>query len=54
MEDVVRRLERLQRRETEEEEQSKMYNKKKQDFWDAQYLRHHKHLARQKVSYEAL
>ena len=53
MEDVVRRLERLQRGETEEQEQSKIYTKKKQDLWDAQYLRHHKHLASQKGSYEA-
>ena len=53
MEDVVRRLERLQRGETEEEDQCKMYNKKKQDLWDAQYLRHHKHIASQKGSYEA-
>ena len=54
MEDVVRRLERLQRGEKEEEEeQSQMYTKKKQDLWDTQYLRYHKHIASQKGSYEA-
>ena len=30
-----------------------MYNKKKQGLWDAQYLRHHKHIASQKGSYDA-
>ena len=52
MEDMVLRLERLQRGETEEEEKSKMYTKKKQDLWDAQYLKLHKHLASQKSMYE--
>ena len=50
MEDVVRCLERLQQGETEEEEQSRMFAKKKQELWDNQY---HKHIASQKGSYEA-
>ena len=53
MEDVVRRLERLQRGETEDEENSMMYSKRKQDLWDAQYLRHHENLAGMKGAYKA-
>ena len=53
MEDVVRHLERLQRGETEEEEQSRWFTKKKQQLWDNQYLKHHKLIASQKGSYEA-
>ena len=41
MEDVVRRLERLQRTGSEEEEQpTKMLTKRKQEIWDNQYLIH--------------
>ena len=54
MEDVVRRLERLQRNESEEEEQpAKMLTKRKQEIWDNQYLIHHGRLTENKGSYEA-
>ena len=38
MEDVVRRQERLQKNESEEEETSKLLTKRKQEIWDEQYL----------------
>ena len=38
MEDIVRRLERLQRNESEEEEKYKWLTKRKQEIWDEQYL----------------
>ena len=53
MEDVVRRLERLQKNESEEEEKSKWLTKRKQEIWDEQYLQHHKHLESRKGCYEA-
>ena len=53
MEDVVRRLERLQKNESEEEEKSKWLTKRKQEIWDEQYLQHHKHLRSRKGRYEA-
>ena len=53
MEDVVRRLERLQNNESEEEEKSKWLTKRKQEIWDQQYLQHHKHLESRKGRYEA-
>ena len=48
MEDVVRRLERLQKNESEEEEKSKWLTKRKQENWDEQYLQHHKYLESRK------
>ena len=45
MEDVVRRLERMQRGETEEEEKTRWLTKRKQQIWDNQYLKHHGHIA---------
>ena len=53
MEDVVRRLERLQRGETEEEEKSGWLTRRKQQIWEDQYLRHHGHITSQKVRYKA-
>ena len=54
MEDVVRRLERLQRNESEEEEQpTQMLTKRKQEIWDNQYLIHHGRLTENKGPYEA-
>ena len=41
MEDVVRRLERLQRNESEEEQSAKLLTKRKQEIWDNQYLIHY-------------
>ena len=44
----------MQRGETEEEENTRWLTKKKQQLWDDQYLKHHKHIASQKVvSYKA-
>ena len=40
MEDVVCRLKRLQRSDTEEEEKSRWFTIKKQQLWDDQYLKH--------------
>ena len=54
MEDVVRRLERLQKNESEEEEKSKMLTRRKQEIWDEQYPNHHKHLESRKGHYEAV
>ena len=54
MEDVVRRLERLQKNESKEEHTSKLLTKRKQEIWDDQYLRHHKHLEDRKGRYEAV
>ena len=45
MEDVVRRLERLQRGEKEEEEKSRWMTRRKQQIWDDQYQKHPKNLA---------
>ena len=53
MEDVVRRLEKLKKNESEEEETTKLLTKRKQEIWDEQYLRHHKHLESRKGRYEA-
>ena len=53
MEDVVRRLERLQRGETEEEEKSRWMTRRKQQIWDDQYQKHHGNLADLKGRYEA-
>ena len=53
MEDVVRRLKRLQKNESEEEEKSKILTRRKQEIWDEQYLNHHKHLESRKGHYEA-
>ena len=42
MEDVVRRLERLQRTGSEDEEvKTQLLTKRKQEIWDNQYLIHH-------------
>ena len=51
MEDVVRRLERLQRGEEDDNEEGDKYIKQKQDLWDAQYLRHLDNLLRNKADY---
>ena len=48
MEDVVRRLERLQKDESEEEHASKLLTKRKQEIWDNQYLIHYGHLEERK------
>ena len=53
MEDVVRRLERLQKNVSEEDEKSKLLTRRKQEIWDEQYLNHHKHLENRKGHYEA-
>ena len=54
MEDVVRRLEKLQRSEPEEEERpAKRLTKRKQEIWDNQFLIHHGRLAEDKGSYKA-
>ena len=54
MEDVVRRLEKLQRNESEEEERpAKRLTKRKQEIWDNQFLIHHGRLSEDKGSYEA-
>ena len=53
MEEVVRRLERMQRDETEEEEKSRWLTRRKQQIWDEQYRKHHGHITSQKGSHEA-
>ena len=53
MEDVVRRLERLQRGESEEEEKSWWLTRRKQQIWDEQYQQHHGSLKNLKGHYEA-
>ena len=54
MEDVVRRLERLQRTGSEDEDpEIHLLTKRKQQIWDNQYLIHHGKLAENKGSYEA-
>ena len=53
MEDVVRRLERLQKDESEEEYASKLLTKRKQEIWDNQYLIHYGQLQERKGRYEA-
>ena len=54
MEDVVRRLEKLQRSEPEEEERpARRLIKRRQEIWDNQFLIHHGRLAEVKGSYEA-
>ena len=53
MEDVVRRLERLQRNESEEEQSAKLLTKRKQEIWDNQYLIHYGQLQEKKGTYEA-
>ena len=52
MKDVVRRLERLQRGESEEEEKSRWLTRRKQEIWDEQYLQHHSYLKNLKRHYE--
>ena len=52
MEDVVRRLKRLQKNESEEEEKSKWLTRRKQKIWDEQYLQHHKHLEKGAAAYQ--
>ena len=51
MEDVVRRLERLQRGESEEEEKSRWLTRRKQQIWNEQYQQHHENLADLKGGY---
>ena len=53
MEDVMHRLERLQRGETEEEEKSRWMTRRKQQIWDDQYQKQHDNLASHKGRYEA-
>ena len=53
MEDIVRRLERLQQGKSEEEERSRWLNRRKQQIWDDQYQQHHDNLAENKGRYEA-
>ena len=53
MEDIVRRLERLQKDESEEEHASKLLTKRKQEIWDNQYLIHYGQLQERKGRYEA-
>ena len=54
MEDVVRRLERLQRTGSEDEDpEIYLLTKRKQQIWDNQYLIHHGQLTDKKGSYEA-
>ena len=53
MEDVVRRLERLQKDESEEDYTSKLLTKRKQEIWDNQYLIHYGRLQERKGRYEA-
>ena len=53
IEDVVRRLERLQRGESEEEEKSRWLTRRKQQIWEEQYQQHHGNLADLKGHYEA-
>ena len=53
MEDVVRRLERLQRGDPEEEGKSRWLTRRKQQIWDEQYQQHHDNLADLKGRYEA-
>ena len=48
MEDVVRRLEMLQRNEFEEEQSAKLLTKRKQEIWDNQYLIHYGQLQEKK------
>ena len=50
MEDMVRRLERLQKGESEEEEKSTWFTRRKQEIWDRQYLHHHEHLKSGRVT----
>ena len=53
MEDVVRRLERLQRGESEEEEKSRWLTRRKQQILDEQYQQHHGNLTDLKGRYDA-
>ena len=53
MEDVVRRLEGLQRGESEEEEKSRWLTRRKQQIWEEQYQQHHSNLKELKGHYEA-
>ena len=53
MEDVVQRRERLQRKESEEEQSAKLLTKRKQEIWDNQYLIHYGQLQEKKGTYEA-
>ena len=49
----MRRLERLQRGETEEEVKSQWITRRKQQIWDDQYQKHHDNLVNLKGRYEA-
>ena len=53
MEDVVRRLVRLQRGESEEEEKARWLTRRKQQIWEEQYQQHHGNLKDLKGHYEA-
>ena len=53
MEDIVRRLERLQQGELEEEEKSRWLTRRKQQIWDDQYQQPHNNLADLKERYKA-
>ena len=53
MEEVVRRLERLQRGESEEEEKSRWLTRRKHQIWEEQYQQHHGNLKELKGHYEA-
>ena len=54
MEDVVRRLERLQKTGSEDEDvETQLLTKRKQEIWDNQYLIHHGQLTEKKGAYEA-
>ena len=53
MEDVFRRLERLQQGESEEEEKSRWLTRRKQQIWEEQYQQHHSNLKELKGHYEA-
>ena len=49
----ARQVRRRQRGEEDDEEDGMMYTKRKQDLWDAQYLRHHDNLTSMKGAYKA-
>ena len=53
MEDVVRRLEKLQKGEDDDDEDGVKYVKRKQELWDAQYLRHRHNLVSTREPFQA-
>ena len=53
MEDVVRRLEKLQKGEDDDDRDGVKYVKQKQELWDAQYLRHCHNLVRTREPFQA-